>query len=107
MKRINEEDAMQTSKRLSDEEGGGVSRDTNKERYKTSKRRRCLNTDNDTWSQHGAPTNSQGDIRGDTEQEKKKKKKIKEKEKEKHGTVEIAIYGKDRKGNLYQVNQPK
>ena len=68
--------------------------------------------DNDIWCQHGAHTNSQGDIRGDTEQERKeKKRKIKEKRKRKkrgkHGTIEIAVYGKDRKGNLYQVNQPK
>ena len=99
----------QTSKRLSDEEGGGVSRDTNKERYKTSKGRRRLNTDNDTWNQHGAPTNSQGDIRGDTEQERKKEKEEnkRKRKKGKHGTVEIAVYGKDRKGNLYQANQLK
>ena len=37
----------------------------------------------------------------------KEENKRKRKKREKHGTVEIAVYGKDRKGNLYQVNQPK
>ena len=84
-------------------------RQIDKERYKASREPRCLNAENDTWGQHGAPTNSQGDIRGDTEQERKEKEenKRKKKKREKHGTVEIAVYGKDRKGNLYQVNQPK
>ena len=57
----------------------------NKERYKTSRGPRCHNADNDTWGQHGAPTNSQGDIRGDTQQEKKRKK-IKEKREKKRET---------------------